>query len=183
MTTLTIHKADGTGTAKGPFSDGDAVARELKAIDVRFERWPTRALAAAANADDVLKAYSPEIDRLKRENGYSTADVIRLPKGSPNAKEARAKFLSEHTHGEDEVRFFVEGAGSFYLHAGEKVYQVVCTAGDLISVPAGIKHWFDMGADPSFTVVRLFTNPEGWVAKFTGDEISTKIPQFEPTAA
>ena len=45
-------------------------------------------------------------------------------------------------------------------------------------MPAGTKHWFDMGASPSFTAVRLFTNPEGWVAQFTGDEIAELFPKY-----
>jgi 1,2-dihydroxy-3-keto-5-methylthiopentene dioxygenase len=95
----------------------------------------------------------------------------------------RAKFLAEHTHDDDEVRFFVEGAGMFYLHADAHVHMVLCERNDLISVPAGMRHWFDMGADPHFTVIRLFTSPEGWVARFTGDSIATRFPAFAQQAA
>ncbi|MEO9170422.1 MAG: cupin, partial [Candidatus Baltobacteraceae bacterium] len=91
----------------------------------------------------------------------------------------RKKFLDEHQHVEDEVRFFVEGRGAFYLHAGGRVYQTVCCKGDLISVPAGTKHWFDMGPDPEFTAIRLFINPEGWVANFTGDPIANDYPKLD----
>lgn len=178
MTTLTIHR-DGSGVVKGPITDRSEIARELKALDVRFERWPTRELQKSATSEDVLLAYAPEIERLKREGGYRAADVLRLAKGAPDARELRQKFLAEHMHAEDEVRFFVEGGGCFYLHAGDKVYQVVCTSGDLISVPGGAPHWFDMGPNPEFTAVRLFTNPEGWAAKFTGDDISKRIPSYE----
>ena len=76
----------------------------------------------------------------------------------------RAKFLDEHRHGEDEVRFFVAGRGLFVLHIEEHVYAVLCERNDLISVPAGTRHWFDMGEHPHFVAVRLFNNPEGWVA-------------------
>jgi len=37
-----------------------------------------------------------------------------------------------------------------------------------------------MGAKPSFTALRLFTNPEGWVGDFTGDAISDRFPRYEP---
>jgi 1,2-dihydroxy-3-keto-5-methylthiopentene dioxygenase len=97
----------------------------------------------------------------------------------PQREAARRKFLDEHTHAEDEVRFFVEGAGAFYLHLGARVFQVVCGAGDLLSVPAGTKHWFDMGPAPRFTVIRLFTDPAGWVAEPTGDAIASRLPRFE----
>ncbi|HWU86518.1 MAG TPA: hypothetical protein VN253_04560, partial [Kofleriaceae bacterium] len=91
----------------------------------------------------------------------------------------RAKFLSEHTHSEDEARLFAEGSGAFYLHIHGKVLVVVCERGDYLRVPAGTRHWFDMGPDPEFTAVRLFTDPSGWVASFTGEPIADRFPRFE----
>jgi 1,2-dihydroxy-3-keto-5-methylthiopentene dioxygenase len=40
-----------------------------------------------------------------------------------------------------------------------------------------------MGAAPRFTVIRLFVNPDGWVASFTGDPIAARFPRHEPVAA
>ena len=110
------------------------------------------------------------------EKGYQSWDVISLRADNPQKEALRAKFLSEHTHGEDEVRFFVEGAGLFCLHIGDEVYQVLCEKNDLISVPAGTPHWFDMGSEPNFTAIRIFDNPEGWIAQFTGSNISQGYP-------
>ena len=112
------------------------------------------------------------------ENGYQSWDVISLRADNPQKDALREKFLNEHTHGEDEVRFFVEGAGLFCLHIGDEVYQVLCEKNDLISVPAGTPHWFDMGSEPNFTAIRIFDNPEGWVAKFTGSEIAAGFPRL-----
>jgi 1,2-dihydroxy-3-keto-5-methylthiopentene dioxygenase len=147
---------------------------------VRFERWAADAdLPRGADQETVIAAYRNSIDKLKAECGYTTVDVIRLERGTPNTAPIRAKFLDEHRHAEDEVRFFVEGRGAFYLHVGDRVYQTICVKGDLISVPAGTKHWFDMGPDPEFTAVRLFINPEGWVADFTGDTIASGFPKLD----
>lgn len=160
--------------------DGDIIASELDEIGVRFERWDADAeLPSGADQATVIDAYRGSIDRLMDECGYTSVDVIRLERGAPNVEAIRAKFLDEHRHGEDEVRFFVEGRGSFYLHVGDRVYQVVCVRGDLIGVPEGTKHWFDMGPDPEFTAVRLFINPDGWVAEFTGDTIARRFPKLE----
>lgn len=160
--------------------DGDEIARLLSEIGVRFERWSADvALPADADQDAVLRAYRTSVDRLKRECGYQSEDVIRLKKGTPGTEPMREKFLNEHAHSEDEVRFFVEGRGAFYLRVGGKVYQTVCVRGDLISVPAATKHWFDMGPDPEFTAIRLFTNQAGWVAEFTGDPIAQRFPKLD----
>jgi len=160
--------------------DSRDIARLLGEIGVRFERWDADAeLDADASPDDVLRAYAPQIERLQREANYGSADVIRIKRGTPDTAPMREKFLNEHAHSEDEVRFFVEGRGAFYLRTNGKVYQTICVRGDLISVPAGTKHWFDMGADPEFTAIRLFTNKEGWVANFTGDPIAQRYPRLE----
>jgi 1,2-dihydroxy-3-keto-5-methylthiopentene dioxygenase len=33
-----------------------------------------------------------------------------------------------------------------------------------------------MGPNPTFTAIRMFNNPEGWVAQFTGDKIAADFP-------
>jgi 1,2-dihydroxy-3-keto-5-methylthiopentene dioxygenase len=179
-TTLRVFDEQHPQTLVLETSDGDRIADELRAIGVRFERWAADAqLPKGADQQTVIDAYRSPIDKLVAECGYQTLDVIRLERGTPNTEPMRKKFLDEHQHSEDEVRFFVEGRGAFYLHVKGRVYQTVCVKGDLISVPAGTKHWFDMGADPEFTAIRLFNNQEGWVANFTGDSIASGFPKLD----
>jgi 1,2-dihydroxy-3-keto-5-methylthiopentene dioxygenase len=166
------------------------IERELQALGIGFERWDAPAqLTIESSADEILQAYAPDIERLKRSRGYRTADVVRLKRdpadaGWPEkARAARHKFLDEHTHSEDEVRFFVEGSGAFYLHLAGRVTVVLCERGDLLSVPAGTLHWFDMGSDPAFCAIRLFGTDAGWLASFTGDKISARFPSFDSVRA
>jgi 1,2-dihydroxy-3-keto-5-methylthiopentene dioxygenase len=157
------------------------IARELGRVGVRFEQWEADApIAPGASQDEVIAAYRADIDRLMREEGYQSVDVISLAPDHPDRAALRKKFLSEHTHSEDEVRFFVAGSGQFTLHIGGKVYDVLCEAGDLIGVPDGTPHWFDMSESPYFVAIRLFTNKEGWVANFTGADIAERFPRMEP---
>jgi 1,2-dihydroxy-3-keto-5-methylthiopentene dioxygenase len=164
--------------------DPIAIAQKLNAAGVRFEQWTASAdLPAQADDTSVLAAYAGDIERLKREEGYQMVDVLRVLPDNPKRGELRQKFLSEHTHAEDEVRFFVEGAGMFYLRIGGQVYITLCERGDLIGVPDRVTHWFDLGATPHFTVLRFFTNEEGWVADYTGDPIAERFPKFEKVPA
>lgn len=157
-----------------------AIADQLGAIGVRFEQWPLAAdLQPGATPEETIAAYRSEIDRLMAENGYQAVDVVSLKPDHPERAAFRQKFLNEHTHSEDEVRFFVAGSGLFTLHVGEKVFEVLCEAGDLIGVPDGTRHWFDMGPEPFFIAIRLFTNPAGWVANFTGTDIAERFPRYE----
>ena len=157
------------------------IARELGSIGVRFEQWCTQhQLAADANQNNVVSAYRADIERLMEEQGYQSVDVVSMHPQHPDRTTLRQKFLREHTHSEDEVRFFVAGAGLFALHVQDKVYNVLCEAGDLISVPGGMRHWFDMGTEPYFVAIRLFTNADGWIAHFTGSQIAQHFPQMPP---
>jgi len=179
MSGLTIYRDDSASHALLDTRDGEQIAAALLPIGVRFERWSaSRQLPADVNDAAVMEAYQGDIDRLKTECGYQSVDVLRCLPDNPNREQLRRKFLDEHTHDEDEVRFFVEGAGVFYLRAAGKVHMTLCERGDLIGVPAGTRHWFDMGAAPHFTAIRLFTTPAGWVAKFTGEPIARSFPSF-----
>ncbi|MDW8479604.1 MAG: acireductone dioxygenase [Xanthomonadales bacterium] len=164
--------------------DGGEIARQLAAIGVRFERWTPRVPVAPGDPPEaVMAAYREDIDRLVRERGFRTVDVVSVHPEHPAREELRRKFLDEHYHREDEVRFFVAGSGLFTLHPDHRVYEVLCEAGDLIAVPDRMRHWFDMGPRPSFVAIRFFTEPDGWVGHFTGSGIAARFPRFEPEAA
>ena len=181
MSRLRIFDENEPHTARATLDRHEAIAEELAKVGVRFERWEAnQPIAPGASQEEVIAAYRSDIDRLMGEAGYRAVDVISLAPDHPDRAALRQKFLSEHTHSEDEVRFFVAGSGQFTLHVDGKVYDVLCEKGDLIGVPDGTRHWFDMGESPSFVAIRLFTNKEGWVANFTGDDIATRFPRMSP---
>ncbi len=161
-----------------------AIAAELKVAGVRFERWEaSQPVAPGASSAEVMAAYRADIDRLVAENGFRTVDVVSIAPDHPDRAAMRAKFLDEHFHKEDEVRFFVAGAGQFTLHVHDVVYELLCTQGDLVSVPDRMTHWFDMGPTPYFVAIRFFTEPDGWVGHFTGTDIAQRFPRYEPNQA
>lgn len=180
MSYLCVYHSSNTRQPIRLLNHEEDISRELNAVGVRFERWQAnQPITAESTPEQVMEAYKQDIERLKQEGGYVAVDVISLDEHHPDKAALRAKFLDEHTHAEDEVRFFVAGKGLFNLHIDEHVYAVLCEKGDLISVPAGVKHWFDMGEYPRFTAIRLFNNPDGWVAHFTGDTIAEQYPLLE----
>jgi 1,2-dihydroxy-3-keto-5-methylthiopentene dioxygenase len=173
-----FHDTNGSEPVKVT-SKHPEIAHELGAVGVRFEQWEaSKPVAPGATQDEVIAAYREDIERLKSEKGYQAVDVVSLNPDHPDRAAFRAKFLNEHTHAEDEVRFFVAGRGLFSLHIDERVYEVLCERGDLIGVPDGTRHWFDMSESPYFIAIRLFTNPAGWVAEFTGSEIAERFPRL-----
>ncbi len=186
MTILTTFHAGDAGSParrERATSEPSEIARELGRVGVDFERWrATSELPPGAGQDDVLAAYRADVERLSARGGYRSADVVRMHPDHPDREAMRKKFLAEHTHADDEVRFFVEGAGAFYVReAGSgRVLKIVAERGDLLRLPAGTPHWFDMGPDPYIAAIRLFVTPEGWTARFTGDGIALRVPGYLP---
>lgn len=156
------------------------IAATMAEQGIHFDRWQAAApIRAGASHEEVIDAYREQIDQLMTERGYTTVDVISLDRDHPQKAELRARFLDEHRYSEDDVRLFVAGRGLFTLHIGDYLYAVLCEKNDLISIPAGTPHWFDMGEHPHFVTVRLFSSPEGPVANFTGDDIASRFPRLE----
>lgn len=181
MSRLRIYNEDRPDNPFATWTELADIARELATCGVRFEQWQTFAsIAPGASQEEVIAAYRSDIDRLMGEHGYRSVDVVSINPDHPDRAALRAKFRNEHVHSEDEVRFFVAGAGLFTLHVADKVYEVLCEQGDLIGVPGGTRHWFDMSESPYFVAIRLFTNPDGWVARFTGEDIAARFPDLSP---
>lgn len=181
MTRLTIYGETDPASPLESTRDAARIGDVLAAIGVGYERWQASfALPADADQDTVFKAYQADIERLEKIGGYQSKDVVRLTPAHPDQIALRAKFLAEHSHADDEVRFFVEGGATFFLHGAGKVIELYAERGDLINVPPGAKHWFDSGIEPNFTAIRLFTSADGWEADFTGDAIPNRFTSTGP---
>ncbi|MDO9160960.1 MAG: cupin [Methylococcaceae bacterium] len=183
MTVLTVYPDQQPQQGKR-YTDFADIHQQLAAISVQIERWTANTpLAADADQSSVIAAYADSVERLQKQYGFQSVDVVKLTADNPDKEAFRQKFLSEHTHDDFEVRFFVEGRGLFYLHVDGQVFAILCEQGDLISVPGNTTHWFDMGENPHFTCIRLFTKPDGWIADFTGSDIATTFPTLDQYVA
>jgi len=160
-------------------TEAGAVRTFLAAHGIDYQRWTAdRPVGAEADADAVLAAYGREIETLKASGGYRTADVIDVRPETPNLEMMLAKFNREHWHDEDEVRFIIEGRGLFHIHSpGKAVFALEVEAGDLIRVPRGTHHWFDLCADRRIRAIRLFQDQAGWTPHYTETGIDAG---FEP---
>jgi 1,2-dihydroxy-3-keto-5-methylthiopentene dioxygenase len=150
-------------------SDQASVAECLASVGIDYERWePAQPLEPGAPPEAVLSAYQSEIGRLKVRGGYVTADVIDVAPQTPGLEAMLAKFNREHWHDEDEVRFILEGRGLFHVRPRSgPVIAIEVEAGDLIRVPRGTWHWFDLCSDRRIRAIRLFQNPAGWTPNYT----------------
>ncbi|MFI9400929.1 1,2-dihydroxy-3-keto-5-methylthiopentene dioxygenase [Nocardia sp. NPDC052316] len=189
MTLLQVMAADNAADVRVRTTDDAVIGTELAKHGITFGRWPVVDNAASIASDELLAHYADQVAELNESGRYQHIDIARIhpddadPEWPQTAAGARAKFLDEHRHAEDEVRYFAAGRGCFYLHLGQEVLAVVCEGGDLLSVPAGTLHWFDMGSRPDFIAIRFFEEEDGWVGDFTGDRISAGFPTLDELLA
>ena len=157
--------------------DPKAIGAFLSSHGVFFDQWNCGVeFEDSASQEEILSAYARDLRPFMDEGGYLTADVISINSLTENYEAIRTKFLAEHTHSEDEIRFFVDGQGYFWFNLEDApVFNVLCQKGDLISVPAGTKHWFDAGVDQPFVkAIRIFIDQSGWIPEYTGSGIEIK---------
>jgi 1,2-dihydroxy-3-keto-5-methylthiopentene dioxygenase len=146
----------------------DEIAAFLAPFGIYHERWPLEErVSPDAAPEDILKAYEPEIEQLKQQGGYVVADVINVNPDTPNLEAMLDRFRSEHTHSEDEVRFILKGRGLFHIHPESgPVFAIQVEAGDLINVPKGTRHWFDLCSEKVIRAIRLFQDKSGWTPHY-----------------
>lgn len=155
-------------------NDANEIKSFLADRGVLYDQWEAQvAFADDADQETVLGAYEHVLKPYMDSNGYKTADVISVNPNTPNLDALKTKFLTEHTHSEDEVRFFVEGEGLFWFNMenDNPVFCVICQKGDLISVPANTKHWFDFGPKTFVKAIRVFIDQSGWVPHYTASGV------------
>ena len=163
MALLTIPDENRTIT------DREAIAEYLTGCGIDYERWtPAHPVPNNASAEEILDAYSEEIEKLKVRGGYVTADVIDVNPQTSGLDEMLSKFNREHWHDEDEVRFIIAGHGLFHIHPKDgPVIGIEVEAGDLIRVPRGTWHWFNLCSDRRIRAIRLFQDTAGWTPHYT----------------
>jgi 1,2-dihydroxy-3-keto-5-methylthiopentene dioxygenase len=156
-----------------------AVRGFLAEYGIEYERTGAApGVSAESTSDQILAAWAPKVDELKQRGGYVVADVIDVKPDTPNLDAMLKRFSSEHWHDEDEVRLIVEGRGLFHIHPpGKPVFALEVEAGDLIRVPRGTHHWFDLCGERRIRAIRLFQDPSGWTPHYTE---SGEDAKFQP---
>lgn len=160
-------------------TDFKTIKNLLNCHGIMLEKWQaTKPLSQDATQETILEAYAHELKPFMSQHGYVTADVINVHPQTENLMAIREKFMKEHTHSEDEIRFFVDGKGKFWFHLdNEDILCVTCEAGDFMSVPKNFRHWFDLAPDYFVKAIRIFSNQEGWTPNYTHSGIDASYNQ------
>ena len=180
MSILSVYHQDMPSQPFKVLTHHEDVAATLAEVGIHLERWQTTtALAADASDDELIAAYQPRVDQLMSVHGYSALEVTRLTGEQPNQTARRTEELKEYVQSVDAACLFVAGRGLFNLHIEDRVYAVLCEKGDLLLIPADVRHWFDKGEHPYLIAICLFGTAEGRAPRFTGDDIASRFPRLD----
>lgn len=160
-------------------TDSGEISAYLSGVGIDYERWENlKKIPADSTDQEILDGYAEEIEALKKKGGYVTADVINIVPTTEGLDAILNKFNKEHWHDEDEVRFIVRGHGLFHIAPeGGDVVSIEMEAGDLIRVPRGTRHWFNLCGDRTVRAIRLFQDMSGWTPHYTNSGVDAG---FEP---
>jgi len=133
-------------------SEGKAVSTdELKSLNVLH--WDI----------DMSADYIKEVDRISTERKYTNRDEIKLTSSTEGLEAKLEMFFKEHHHEDEEIRFFMDGAGYFDVRsAGDEWIRIACSRGDLLIVPPSLHHRFALDDTKFVHAMRLFQDEPKW---------------------
>jgi 1,2-dihydroxy-3-keto-5-methylthiopentene dioxygenase len=128
----------------------------------------------ASQESAILEAIAGPLGELKARRGYASEDIVRIAPDIPGIHAALAKFEKEHHHTDDEVRVILAGAGIFGIvpNSGQP-FELHVEAGDLIVLPAFIRHWFKVTDACRVTALRVFKENPAWEAIYEAPPVTT----------
>ncbi len=140
-------------------SGKNITAEELNAQGVTYEQFET----------DETK-YKGPLEALMKERGYVTMDQVKMFADMPNFQALCDKFVGEHLHTDDEVRFLLAGSGVFEIRSqDDRWMKVIVEPSDFILVPANRFHRFYLTDEKKIHCVRLFKDQSGWTPLYRKD--------------
>ncbi len=142
----------------------------LAGLGIDYDQWPVLdAIDESSNSEQILSLYAAPIAHIRQRGGYTKVDVVDVNPLTPGLDAMLNRFSQEHWHDEDEVRVTLHGRGVFHIHPHNgPVVAIEVGPGDMISVPRGTHHWFDLCGDRTIKSIRFFQDPEGWTPHYTG---------------
>jgi 1,2-dihydroxy-3-keto-5-methylthiopentene dioxygenase len=160
-------------------ADAEGIRQYLAGMGIAYECWDLDPrIDKESSAEAILLAYDRQIEGVKREGAYTKVDVVDVKASTPGLDAMLAKFSAEHWHDEDEVRFTVYGRGLYHVHPPSgSVVALEVRPGDMIRVPRGTLHWFDLCGEREIKAIRFFQDAAGWKPYYTESALEK---QYQP---
>jgi 1,2-dihydroxy-3-keto-5-methylthiopentene dioxygenase len=102
-----------------------------------------------------------EVINMVSSGKYASFDEVIINQDTPS--ELLNKFVEEHHHSDDEVRYFISGNSIFDVRGSRDQWiRIEVGPRDFITVPQNLHHRFFVPGKNA-KALRLFTGTEGWV--------------------
>lgn len=153
------------------------IASTLAAVGIGYRKLELpAALLPGCGQEDFEAAYGLWLQELMEREGYKQQELFNLQRRHPQRLELRARYLDEHVQDSESAWLFLGGFAQLGLRVGEQVFLLLGERGDLLSLPAGSRHWFDLGEEPHALVLRLSAGEQ--TPSPSGDDIAGRFPRL-----
>ena len=107
--------------------------------------------------------------------GYPYIELQKLAAIPNYASAERAQAEVEYSCTDAGLRLCLQGTGVFCLNVEDQLLALGCIPGDLLSIPAGIGHWFRQGAGSDCVIARLAKECTGLECAARIDGLAGKV--------
>lgn len=180
MSRLSVHHQSSPQIPNKVLGHAEDIASTLAAVGIEYRELPLQARVQAGDAGEaVLAALGESLEQLKRDGDLSQVEVISIdqrhwPREGDRPVQAPVEVVADGA----QLYLFLAGQGLLSLHVDDYVYALAGERNALISVPAGTRHWFDLGEFPHCAAIRL-SAANAAVARPSGDAIAASFPRLE----
>ncbi|MDD1508372.1 acireductone dioxygenase [Pseudomonas sp. CNPSo 3701] len=180
MSRLSVHHQSSPQIPNKVLGHAEDIASTLAAVGIEFRELPLQSrVQAGASEQEILAALGDTLEQLKRDSDLSQAEVISIdqrhwPREGDKPADAPVEVLADGA----QLYLFLAGQGLLSLHVDDYVYALVGERNALISVPAGTRHWFDLGEFPHCAAIRL-SGGNAAQPRPSHDAIAADFPRLE----
>lgn len=120
-----------------------------------------------------------DIVPLERQHQFPFHSLVIVDSLYPNFERLRLKYLSEYSVDKDELLYVLEGRLLLSFHINEQVLQLLCKAGDVVIIPAGVSHWLDIGqGNERLCVLFCRQQNQAPIMHYSGNNIADLFPRL-----
>ncbi|MFT0624889.1 acireductone dioxygenase [Ectopseudomonas guguanensis] len=178
MSSLAVHLHTSPELPNKVLNHAADIASTLAAVglDYRQVELPA-ALRPGCEQAEFDQAYGLWLQAFMGNEGHVQQELFNLQRNHPQKLELRARYLDEQVQASTCAWLFIGGFAQLSVHLDGYVYRLQGERGDLLTLAAGTRHWFDLGEEPHALVLRLSQSEE--TPERTGDDIASRFPRLE----
>lgn len=177
MSSLAVHLHTSPQLPNKVLNHADDIASTLAAVGLGYRQVELpAALRPGCEQAEFDAAYGLWLQALMGEQGHVRQELFNLQRNHPQKLELRARYLDEQVQASTSAWLFLGGFAQLSVHLDDYVYVLQGERGDLLTLPAGTRHWFDLGEEPHALVLRLSAADEA--PRLTGEEIASRFPRL-----